>query len=138
MIREGTMQMFDRLFQNISIIDVNVTDDRILLFIDLNDPIEKCFNPHAGFTDGGYDWCSNHPAQTLMVELVASLLQFVIDIECNDHPHIHVDQLGREIEVSLQIGGVQDVQDDIGLLLIQMMPDIQFFGRVSREGIGSG
>ena len=51
---------------------------------------------------------------------------------------MHVDELGSQIEVALQIRGVNDIDDDVRGLLHQLLADIQLFRAVGGEAVCAG
>ena len=68
---------------------------------------------------------------------MATLPQFVIHVQRHDHRHIHVDELGCEVEVTFQVRGIHHVDDDIRCLLDDIFSYIEFFRRVSRQTVGA-
>ena len=48
-----------------------------------------------------------------------------------------LSRLGGEIEVALQVAGVDDVDDDVGVLLYDVFSHVELFGRVCGERIGA-
>ena len=69
-------------------------------------------------------------AQLVVVDVVASFLGLVEHIESAHHADVHIDELSGEIEVALQVAGVDDVDDDIGSVLDELLAYIEFLGRV--------
>ena len=64
------------------------------------------------------------------VQLVATLLQLVVHIQGHHHRDVHIDQLGGEVEVALEVATVHHVEDDVGILLKNMFAHVELFGRV--------
>lgn len=65
------------------------------------------------------------------------MLQCVVHVECHHHAHIHVDELGGEIEVALQVACIHYVDNDVGCLIDDVLTHVKFFGTVCRERIGA-
>ena len=55
--------------------------------------------------------------QLLQVDLVAVLADEVDHVDSHDHGDAELDQLGGQVEVTLDVGAVDDVQDGVGLLI---------------------
>ena len=56
----------------------------------------------------------------MMVQLVAARLQFVIHIQCADEREVHINQLGRQVEISLQVRCIYDVNNHVRRLFYQL------------------
>ena len=125
-------------FEQCSMIDMYVSGYLLLTFCYLNDLMEELLHPFASLAHGGHDGCAKQDAQLLHVELVATFAQFVIHVEGDNHGHVHVDELGGQVEVTLQVGGIDDVDDKVGVLLDDVLSYIELLGGVGREGIGAG
>ena len=69
--------------------------------------------------------------------MVAALTQFVEHVEGDNHRHIHVDELGGQIEIALEIAGINHVDDDVWMFLDDVFTHIEFFGCIGRERIGA-
>ena len=52
--------------------------------------------------------------------MVAPFFGLIIHIQGTDHAHVHVNELCGEVKVTLQIGRINDVDDNIGRLLDQL------------------
>jgi hypothetical protein len=50
---------------------------------------------------------------------------------------MHIYQLCGEIEVTLQITGVNDIDDYIGGMLNELFTYVELFGRIGRERISA-
>ena len=78
------------------------------------------------------------PAQALEVDLVAVLAHQVDHVHRHDHRDAQFDELGGQVEVALDVGAVDDVQDGVGLFPHQVAAGHHFLQRVGREGIDAG
>ena len=109
----------------------------LFAFCYLYDLMEQFLHSYPFFGYGRYDGCAEECAELLGVELVAAVAELVVHVEGYDHGHVHVDELGGEIEVALQVAGVDDVDDDVGVLLYDVFSHVELFGRVCGERIGA-
>ena len=116
---------------------MDVANHRVLLLIDLDHPFKKRVNAKTGLTDRRDDGRSDHLPQRVIVELVPLSLQFVIHIQGDHHPLVHVDQLRGQVEVALQVRAIHHVDHHVGLLLVEVLAHIQLLRRVGGEGVGT-
>ena len=122
----------DALLQFRPVVDMDMAcHDVLVALIDFDDGIEQRVDAGSVPADGRTDRHAEQPAQLVDVEAVAFLLQFVVHVQRHHHPEVHVDELGGQVEVAFQVGGVHHVDDDIGHLLDEVLPHVQFF-----RGIG--
>ena len=70
---------------------MNMAEDRVGFFIDLNHAVEQCFDAETRPAHGRYHRDTQHPREGFVVELVPLTLQFVVHVEGDDHPLVHVD-----------------------------------------------
>ena len=69
--------------------------------------------------------------------MITSTLKLVVHIQRTHHAHVHIDELGGEIQVALKVRGVDDVNHHIGHLLAEVLAHIEFLGGIARHGIGA-
>ena len=72
-------------------------------------------------------------AQLLQVDLITVLAHQIDHVHSHDHRDAQLDQLGGQVQVTLNVGTIDDVQDGIGLLLDQISTGNHFFQRVRRQ-----
>ena len=60
-----------------------------------------------------------------------------VHVHGHDHAEVHVDDLGRQVEISLEVGGVHHVDDHVGNIVDQILADVQLLRAVGREGVGA-
>ena len=72
------------------------------------------------------------------VNLVAVLADHVNHIDCNHNRNPEFGQLRGEVEVSFQVGTVDDVQNRVGALGDEVISCHNFFERVGGEGVDAG
>ena len=65
------------------------------------------------------------------------ILELVEHVERDHHPNVHIDQLGCQVKVTLQIRRVDYIDYDIRLRLVQVLAYIELFWCVGGKGIGS-
>ena len=77
-------------------------------------------------------------AQLLQVDLIAVLADEVDHIDSHDHGDAQLDELSGQVQVALDVGTINDVQDGIGLLLDQISTGDDLFQSVRRQGVDTG
>ena len=136
---DGIFDVFNALFQSLPIIDMDMADNGVLLFINLDDPVEQFFDAESAPAHCRDNGAADHAGQRFIVKLVPGIFQLVIHVQGNDHLHIHVNQLGCQVKVALQVGSIYHIDDNIRLdVLVQLLAHIQFFRCISRKGISAG
>ena len=71
---------------------------------------------------GGNDADTEHLLDPLHVDLVPLCLRLVVDVEGHDHRDAQLQELHRQVEVPLQVGGVHHVDDQVGALVAPGSP----------------
>ena len=64
----------------------------------------------------GDDGHPQSPRQPLQIDFVPPLLYLVHKVEGDDHGPLQLQKLGRQIQVPLNVGGVDDIDDGVGVL----------------------
>ena len=59
-------------------------------------------------------------------------------VQCDNHGDPQLQQLGGEEQGAAQIGGIHDVDDDIGMLVLDIGAGDALFGSEGRHGVGTG
>ena len=77
-------------------------------------------------------------AQLLQVDGVAVLAHQIDHVHSHHHRDAQLDQLGGQVEVALDVGAVDDVQDGVGLLLHKVSTGDNFFQRVGGQRVDAG
>jgi len=72
-----------------------------------------------------------------VVKCVSAGLQLVVHVQGYDHAHVHVDELGRQVEVALQIAGIDDIDDHVGSFVDDEFAHIALFGGIGRKAVGA-
>ena len=134
------LDMLDTMFYLMSVVDVDmaiVSAGIFLAFVEFDDGLEELVHASAIGEDGRNHRDTEEFAQFVVVDVISTLLGFIKHIEGADHADVHIYQLCGEIEIALQVAGVDDVDDDIWRMLDELLAHIEFFWRISREGIGT-
>ena len=83
------------------------------------------------------DWTAQLFAQLRDVDAVSVLVHDVHHVQCDDGRNVQLQQLCCEIQVPLQVGGVDDVDDGIRSFAHQILPGYHFLHGVWGKGIDS-
>ena len=85
-----------------------------------------------------HDLAAQLAGQLLDVDLVAVLANHVHHVHGDDHGDAQLRQLGGQIQVALQVGAVDDVQDGVGALADQVIPGYHLLQGVGGQGVDAG
>ena len=72
------------------------------------------------------------------VDLVAVLLHHVHHVQGDDNGDAHLHDLGGQIQVALQVGGVHQVDDHVGVLVNDVVPADDLLQGVGGQGVDTG
>ncbi len=108
------------------------------LFGNFDRAVHEFFDPRALQSGYGDDGQPRLLFERFRVDAVAVLFHGVHHVERDDHGHVDFHELRRQIEVTLEVGRVDDVDDAIGLFVEDIIARNNFFGRVRRKGINAG
>ena len=72
------------------------------------------------------------------VDLVAILLDQIGHVEGNDHRQAGLDDLKRQVQVALQVGGIDHLNDDIGLAAHEVVSRALLLGAVGGKRVDAG
>ena len=109
----------------------------VTAFINIDDNMEQLFNPFSGTADSRQHRHAEQLAEFYIIQRISARFQLIVHIERNNHTYIHVNQLGSEIQVTLQIGRVHYIDNDVRSFVDNVVADINFFGRISRKRISA-
>ena len=76
--------------------------------------------------------------QQLRVYPFAALFQNVRHVQSHDKRDIQLHQLRGEVEIALEIGRIDDVDDAVGTFVEDKIPRDHLLGRIGRKGINPG
>ena len=134
------LDMLDTMLYLMSVVDVDmaiVSAGIFLAFVEFDDGLEELIHASTIGEDGRNHRDTEEFAQLVVVDVIATLFGFIKHVEGTDHADVHVYQLGGEIEVALQVAGVDNVDDDIRRMLDELLAHIKLFRRIGRKGIGA-
>ena len=121
----------DAFFQFRPVVDVDVPGQAgIRLLIDPDDGVEEFADAFAVPGDRRTDRRPEQPAQLLHVERIPLGAEFVVHVQGHDGPQVHVDELGGQVEVPLDVGGVHDIDHHVRHRVDEVLPDVEFFGGI--------
>ena len=112
--------------------------EEVAAFVNIDNHMEQLFNAFSATADRRQHRNSEQLAELYIVQRVSTGFQLIVHVQCNHHAHVHVNQLGGEIEIAFQVGRVHNIDNDIRRFIDNVPADIDFFRGVGREGIGSG
>ena len=105
-------------------IDIAVLVDEINTFIQVDDDVEERIHSLSRLEHGGHHRHTKQLAELLVVDGIAPFLKFVVHIQRTNHARVHVDELGCEIEITLQVACVEHVENDVGSLVDNLPSDV--------------
>ena len=77
------------------------------------------------------------PAQFIQIQSVPVFPHQIDHIHGHHHRMAQLDQLGGQVEVTLNVGAVDDVQNGVWMLIDQIAPGHHFLRGVGRQGINA-
>lgn len=101
-------------------------------------PRDELAQAQAGRRDGGDHGAPQPLFESRRIDRDALALGNVHLIQADDERHVHLEKLEREKEIALEDRGADDVDDDIGLIVGDIIARHQLFDRIGRQGIDAG
>ena len=135
---QETLYLPDAVLNLVAVVDVQVAGLAALALVHLDDSAEEFLHAGAVLERRGHHRHTEERAQRLQVDMIAAALELVEHVQGSHQRDVHVDQLRGEVKVALEVGGVDDVDDHVGHFLREMLPDIEFLGRIARQRVGAG
>ena len=74
--------------------------NKVTTFVYIDDVVEQFVYTRTVASDGGHHGDTHQLAQLFVVELVSAGLKFIVHVQGYYHSHIHIDELGSEVEVT--------------------------------------
>jgi len=95
---------------------------------------------HAGPLQRGdlHHLAAQLAGKLLNIDLIAVFLYQIHHVDGDDDRDAQLGQLGGQVQVTLQVGTINDVQDGIGALAQQIITGYYFFQGVGGKGINAG
>ena len=109
----------------------------ITTFITFDDDMEQLVDALSGTTYGRNHRNTDQFTQFFIIQMITTCLQFIIHIQCNNHFHIHVNELGSQIEITFQVRSIHYIDDQVWCFFDDMLANINFFRRIGRKRIGT-
>ena len=101
---EILLYVSDAVFNLVTVVDVYVPRMWAGSFVDLNDGAKEVLNTHTALEGCGNQRHAEECSQCVEIDMVASVLEFVVHVQCSDEPQVHVNKLCGEIKVAFQVG----------------------------------
>ena len=73
--------------------------------------------------------------ELVRIDLIAVLLDQVGHVEGNDHRQAGLDNLKRQVQVTLKVGGIDDLDDNIGLAAHEVIARALLLGAVGGKRV---
>ena len=99
------LDMTDTLLYLMSIVDMQMARGTLFALIDLNHGTEKFLESPTRLKRRGNHRHTKERRERRDIQFITTALKLVIHIQGAHHTHIHIHQLGGEIQVALQIRG---------------------------------
>ena len=103
--------------------------------LSLGDELVDAGVPQRGDHD---DRCTQAARKRLSVDLVAVLLHEVGHVERHDHGQARLDDLQREVEVALEVRGVEELDHHVGLAAHEIVAAHALLGAIGGKRIDTG
>ena len=125
-IRAHRSQFFQAILNQWAIVDVVV---KCLLFTLINGihcRLQYFFNAIPVISGQWHHASAQQATHHLDVQFVSALFQFIPHVQCNNHGDVHVHELGCEVQVTLQVSGINNIEYRIGMIIPDIGADIHF------------
>ncbi len=119
-------------------VDVAILVEIVNALIHIDDDVEKQVDTLACAEHSGHHGHAEQLSEFAVVEFVAALFELVEHIECANHAQVHVDQLGGEIQVALDVARIHHVYHHVGSFFYYLLAHIKLFGTVGRQRVCAG
>ena len=117
------------------ILDFLLLPHEVSSLIETDNHMKQVLHPGSGPADRRHHRHAQQLREFLDIELVSAAFQRIKHIQCHHHAHIHVNQLGRQIQVPFQVSRIHHIDNHIGRLFNDMLAHIQFLGTVGRKRV---
>ena len=141
LLLEVLLHIADAVLDLVTVVDVDMARvGMVALYalVEADDGMEEFLHTAPRGEDRGHHRHAEEAGELLHAEGVAPLLGLVVHIERTDHGDVHVDELGGEVEIALEVTGVDDVDDEVGRMVDELLANVEFLWRIGREGVGAG
>ena len=93
-----------------------------------HDSIQKLLDASARGGNNGNHRNTYHATKGLVVEIGPTRLKLVVHIHGDDHSGAHVDKLGGEVKVALEVRGNNRIYNNVGGVVYNMAAHIDLLG----------
>ena len=141
LLLEVLLHIADAVLDLVTVVDVDMARVGMVALhalVEADDGMEEFLHTAPRGEDRGHHRYAEEAGELLHAECVAPLLGLVVHIERTDHGDVHVDELGGEVEIALEVAGVDDVDDEVGRMVDELLANVEFLWRIGREGVGAG
>ena len=94
--------------------------------IEPDDRIEEFRNSLAVAAHRGTHRDAQQAAQLFRVQFVPLMLKLIVHVQGHDGLEVHVDDLRRQIQVALDVGGIDHIDHHVRHGVDEVLPNIQF------------
>ena len=101
----------------------------------LLDLLEKLLDTLVLKSGDHHDRAAELLGELVRVDLIAVLLDQVGHVEGNDHGQAGLDNLKRQVQVTLEVGGIDDLDDNIGLAAHEVIARALLLGAVGGKRV---
>ena len=116
-----------QILQNLRTDFLLLLSQKITTLVNTDNHMKKFIDAFSFTTDSRHHWYTKQLAQLKIIQLIATCLEFIIHVQSDNHPHIHIDKLSGEIKITLQIRSVYHVDYYIGSFINDVLTYIYFF-----------
>ena len=134
---EVAVEQPEALLDDRPLVDVDMADAVVLVFIDGDHGVQQRFDAPARLGHNRNHRHAQHASQTVVIEACAAQEQFVVHVERHDHAGVDVDELGSQVKVAFEVGCDHGIDDHVGRLLDQVSANVKLLGGVGCKGIGA-
>ena len=132
-----TLDLRDKPLYVFAVIDMDVLAGPLGVAIYLNYLLQYIAYSLPGAGNHRHNGKAQHLPKTLVVQLVPAFLKLVVHIQSHHYARVHINQLSGQKQVALQIAGIHDIEHQVGLLVHNIIADVELFRRIFSEGIGA-
>ena len=127
-VKAGTHsgQFFQAILDEGAIVHIVVGGLLFALFDGVHHGLEHILDATSVIGRERHHASAQQPAHHLDVQFVTALLQFVPHVQRHHHGDVHVHELGGQVQVALQVAGIDDVEDGVGMIVADVGADIHF------------
>ena len=105
--------------------------NKVGTFVEIDNDMEKTVYSDIFLANSRYHRNTEQIAQQAVIKGITAGFQFIVHIEGYYHAYIHIDKLGSKIEITLQVGRIDHINDHIRRFINDVAADINFFGSIS-------